>query len=453
MFFSLSPWERAGVRVNRVLGGFFVREPSPNSLPEGEGYVRTPNLRAYRPLSGQTPAILRECRLRGSCGILAVHKDLSMRHMRTNRLAFTLVELLVVIAIIGTLVALLLPAVQSARETARSNTCRNNIKQFTTALTLYDTNQKKLPGYINSLVDSSSPKNPANQQPRVGRCASWFVMTFPYIEQPALWDIWSKKLGTVGNLYEIGAQPGDDPSSGIVQDLPEIIGGQCPSDPPDGPGTPALSYVVNSGQAFTDTSRGTSTPAGQIDVNVEYIGNGVFFDLNRNPNINSSRPDSRENNPAIQSSINYVSSGDGTSKTMMVSENLNAQFWSYPLDSSTIEDAKHHFGFVWHNSVTNSDLPVRKINGAGQVDVDTIKSAFWTSSGERYGYPASSHPGGVNMSFCDTHIIFLREDIDSRVYAQSMTSNRKRSKYYDANDSQNPKRADRDLPQPSDSDL
>ena len=69
---------------------------------------------------------------------------------------FTLVELLVVIAIIGTLVALLLPAVQSARETARGNTCRNNLKQLMTALTLMDTTQKKLPGYINEVSDPAS---------------------------------------------------------------------------------------------------------------------------------------------------------------------------------------------------------------------------------------------------------------------------------------------------------
>src|SRR5215467_7372177 len=64
---------------------------------------------------------------------------------RQKRTAFTLVELLVVIAIIGTLVALLLPAVQSARETARGNTCRNNMKQLQLALTNMDSTLKRLP--------------------------------------------------------------------------------------------------------------------------------------------------------------------------------------------------------------------------------------------------------------------------------------------------------------------
>ena len=71
--------------------------------------------------------------------------------MRHARRGFTLVELLVVIAIIGTLVALLLPAVQAARETARGNTCRNNMKQLQLALTNMDSTLKRLPGYVEEI--------------------------------------------------------------------------------------------------------------------------------------------------------------------------------------------------------------------------------------------------------------------------------------------------------------
>ena len=78
--------------------------------------------------------------------------------MRHERRGFTLVELLVVIAIIGTLVALLLPAVQSARETARGNTCRNNMKQLMTALANMDSTLKKLPGYSNEVFNPNGTK-------------------------------------------------------------------------------------------------------------------------------------------------------------------------------------------------------------------------------------------------------------------------------------------------------
>ena len=67
----------------------------------------------------------------------------------TRRAAgFTLVELLVVIAIIGTLVALLIPAVQSARATARQTQCMNNLKQLGMAMVNYETSKQRLPGYV-----------------------------------------------------------------------------------------------------------------------------------------------------------------------------------------------------------------------------------------------------------------------------------------------------------------
>ncbi len=109
-----------------------------------------------------------------------------------NRLAFTLVELLVVIAIIGTLVALLLPAVQAAREAARSNTCRNNLKQLSLALINYDSSQQEFPGLVNEIPNKGSTKG-TNGSYTVGRRVSWVVMAFPYIENGALWDRWTTR--------------------------------------------------------------------------------------------------------------------------------------------------------------------------------------------------------------------------------------------------------------------
>jgi prepilin-type N-terminal cleavage/methylation domain-containing protein/prepilin-type processing-associated H-X9-DG protein len=91
---------------------------------------------------------------------------------------FTLVELLVVIAIIGTLVGLLLPAVQAARESARRSQCTNNVKQVALALHNYqDANKVLPPSATNSTVDSKGRQG-----------WSWMLFVLPYIEQAQLFD-------------------------------------------------------------------------------------------------------------------------------------------------------------------------------------------------------------------------------------------------------------------------
>lgn len=95
---------------------------------------------------------------------------------RVSREAFTLVELLVVIAIIGVLVALLLPAVQTAREAARRMQCGNHLKQISLALHNHHDAHRKLP-------------------PRTVKAsgATWAVLVLPYLEQQAAYNLWDLK--------------------------------------------------------------------------------------------------------------------------------------------------------------------------------------------------------------------------------------------------------------------
>src|SRR5438094_821840 len=97
---------------------------------------------------------------------------------------FTLVELLVVIAIIGVLVALLLPAVQSAREAARRMQCTNNLKQIGIALhNFHDVNQK-LPAAFEELI--TSPAITGNSP----WSASWTTRCLPFLEQQAVYQLY-----------------------------------------------------------------------------------------------------------------------------------------------------------------------------------------------------------------------------------------------------------------------
>ena len=116
---------------------------------------------------------------------------------KPKQFAFTLVELLVVIAIIGILVALLLPAIQAAREAARRTQCINQIRQLTLALqNHHDSKNGFPPGVLNNLVDNNVD---LFTYPRV----TWMMHTFPYMEEGALFGTFNMKAtaGCSGGVW------------------------------------------------------------------------------------------------------------------------------------------------------------------------------------------------------------------------------------------------------------
>src|SRR3954453_11689787 len=99
-----------------------------------------------------------------------------------ERRGFTLVELLVVIAIIGILVALLLPAIQAAREAARRASCSNNLKNVGLAVLNHCDTKKHFP--VNMGIGRDYPNEAPGEQPAVG----WILNTLPQLEEQPLFD-------------------------------------------------------------------------------------------------------------------------------------------------------------------------------------------------------------------------------------------------------------------------
>ncbi len=139
-----------------------------------------------------------------------------------HRQAFTLVELLVVIAIIGILVALLLPAIQAAREAARRSQCANNIKQIGLAMHNYESSYKVLPMGTWSL-------NAVNVWPSNG--TNWRTAILPWVEQAALYEQLAFTDGSANLFGSGGAGAGIPGFTGACQVLRAqmVAGYRCPS--------------------------------------------------------------------------------------------------------------------------------------------------------------------------------------------------------------------------------
>ncbi|WP_425395101.1 DUF1559 domain-containing protein [Aeoliella sp.] len=348
-----------------------------------------------------------------------------MRHSLPSRRSirgFTLVELLVVIAIIGTLVALLLPAVGAAREAARNNTCKSNMRQLGLALVNFESTQGALPGYMNDVEDVRSARHSSNNQYTQARQASWLVMLFPNLEQVPLWDNWNNF------------------ASGTDQ-TPELEFLICPSDPPEIPGLPNNSYVGNSGQMTTDPTRASVA---------ENPANGIMVDRSVNLNaIPSGATDGREGGKAPKVTMAHLQ--DGTSNTVMVSESLYSFYWTYTDSNNNptmfsqnkktdFVDAPRWFGFAWSNQAVSANTAdpdnttclatYQKING---IPADLLPPRYMSDLTDCYGYPSSAHSGGVNMGFADGNVRFVPDSIDPTVYGQLMTTNSRRSDYAPGN--------------------
>jgi prepilin-type N-terminal cleavage/methylation domain-containing protein len=304
---------------------------------------------------------------------------------------FTLVELLVVIAIIGTLVALLLPAVQRAREASRRSSCMNNLRQIILGTLEYEQRFRRFPGLF-------EPLNADRLLSQSGvTTTTWAVNLLSDLERQQVHD--ANATGQLPDIYV------------------EVY--ICPSDATKSRAGAETSYVANGGRV------------GPTDI--EKTANGPF--VNRVYHRDMATLEGH-----------WV---DGREYTLAYSENFNATYydevgWNIFELADTIYDddfigKERTFNpvFLWAASAPDR-VP---INGDGADEEEVAKCK--PSRPRRYesdtcpetpgkaaaswARPSSYHSGGVNVAFGGGKVLFLRENIDYQVYIALMTMNEKKS--------------------------
>ncbi|HEV3004073.1 MAG TPA: DUF1559 domain-containing protein [Pirellulales bacterium] len=309
------------------------------------------------------------------------------RSDRPKRPAFTLIELLVVIAVIGILVALLLPAVQAARESARRAQCDNNLKQLATAVHGVHDRRGTFPPNCLVTYDPTAPN------------WSWLANILPEIEQTPLFE-----------SAAIGSFKPNNINQSLPQIATEVATFKCPSDSDAYYGTQShvsnfdmldpvlgpLTYAITCYRANIGSNWGGGAPGSALwwgtdpqwcnpdptnsDPNTTYdgcfYGNGVIYETKRPERMSSVR--------------------DGTSTTFLIGEALCGKdfqnSWCH-LDNAIATCA---YPPNAKNPVTGQDYP---------------PDQWWN----RYAF-SSQHPGGVQFAMTDGSVHFVADEINLRVF-------------------------------------
>ena len=323
---------------------------------------------------------------------------------RTGK-GFTLVELLVVITIIGMLMALLIPAVQAAREAARRITCSNNQKNLTLACLNYESANRAFPGYLNvtGLYTGGSSPEPVK--------SGWLPPLFSALERNDLAPYWKDGSAYVDN-------DSDGTNDGFV--YMDVM--SCPSNPAESTsaGSTSSAYVVNCGRLDSEA-----------DTLGDFRENGVFHNLLPATDGTNTR--------IVNVSNDFLGQRDGSQNTLLVTESVMAGNWAEGkldpkagdllLFEATKNDdpandvREKQLGCIWTAADDVSSFRIAS-NSDGWTDSNNNDKTM-AATDPREGGVSSKHGGVIVVGFCDGHVRTIRDDIDYVVYQHLMTPDSK----------------------------
>lgn len=306
-----------------------------------------------------------------------------------RRGGFTLVELLTVIAIIAVLVGLLLPAVQSARESGRRTSCANNLKQLGLGLQNHLQQFGHFPHGMETWINDAGP---LDRQGRGGANMrwSWFVRVLPFIEQKPLydqqWAYYSSIDWYTTNYCSYDALPG---KATIV---PTFV---CPSDP-----------------ANPKVETGLGWPGNQQGFHGNYVLNAG------NTSFNPAGPPSSAKLNGVVYPLSAITPGhirDGLSRTLLSSELVLV-----PDARGTWDDVRGRYHNAIHAGAFFSTLytPNTSVPDAFPYGLNTVPKAPYFETTSNIVVSARSHHagGGAGAGMADGSVRFVTDAVDAELW-------------------------------------
>ncbi|QDU63679.1 Type II secretion system protein G precursor [Planctomycetes bacterium Pan216] len=292
--------------------------------------------------------------------------------VRRQASGFTLVELLVVIAIIGILVALLLPAVQQAREAARRAQCQSNLKQMGTALHNYhDAHDAFPPGTIYTSPSSTSSYG------------GWGIALLPYLDQEALF-----------NQYNHDLSNDDNQNEPVLQRSLSVM--RCPSDA-------TTTGLVDPGADYNEVAPSSYKGVAGISSG----GCGPFWD-------NPVTVDNGNSRPELRGLLHVVGVGNSTTESIRsVSDGTSKSFAIAEYHTTTNPNVKAFWGVSKRFYALGTAMPQTHLRALADNAECRVIDGSHCRCNRALG---SLHLGGMHVLLCDGRVEFISSNIDSALY-------------------------------------
>ena len=329
-----------------------------------------------------------------------------MRHRRRYYFAFTLVELLIVISILGILLALLLPAVQKARESARRSHCLSNLKNLTLAAAQFESARR----YFAPAAQDRTGDPPAGGKPSLAR-HNGLSLLLPYFEQGATFSV-------IDFDWDWDDAANSDNEKATHQDLGGIL--ICPSSPVENEGRDATDYeAANRIDVSGSKSLAPLISAGLIDgKNGTPDGDSAWDGILQVDFVHVEKP---EKSDRRRISPRHVT--DGISNTWMYFESVAKPFMFGVYRRSSGHEA-HYNG----EPQCEDDLSVRQINSrfrwASPRTWMTINDYCGDSqliNCNNVSRPYGFHPGVLVVSSADGSVDVYEEAMDPNAFVAKFT--------------------------------